>query len=109
MKRFGFKINITRAIVEIMVDADNPSDAAQLAHDIVRGRLLKAFDIADPGSVGLSTSIAAVKTDILPEEKTLTEVCEHCGKSTPKEDWGPGRITCPACHKRPLTVAERTK
>lgn len=25
--------------------------------------------------------------------------CSHCGVSSPKDAWGPGRITCPRCRK----------
>ena len=26
-------------------------------------------------------------------------LCLHCGQTAPKDDWGPGRVTCPGCRK----------
>lgn len=33
------------------------------------------------------------------EERPTGYVCGHCLASSPKELWGPGRITCPRCGK----------
>jgi len=30
-------------------------------------------------------------------ERATAYSCEHCGVSSLKEEWGPGRITCPRC------------
>jgi hypothetical protein len=32
--------------------------------------------------------------------------CYHCKARTPKELWGPGRVTCPACGRRAPTAEE---
>ena len=32
--------------------------------------------------------------------------CQHCGVASLKHNWGPGRVWCPACGKRPLSSAE---
>lgn len=32
--------------------------------------------------------------------------CEHCGEQSLKEDWGPGRVVCPACGKTAPSPAE---
>ena len=48
---------------------------------------------------------------IMAGEKILRELaptytCTHCGVASPKDEWGPGRITCPACKKVAPTAAE---
>lgn len=49
---------------------------------------------------------------IMAGEKILsllapTYTCEHCEVASPKDAWGPGRITCPKCKKRALSASER--
>lgn len=34
-------------------------------------------------------------------------LCLCCRAVAPKQDWGPGRVTCPACGKKAPSVAER--
>ena len=51
---------------------------------------------------------------IMAGEKILsllapTYTCDHCGVAAPKDQWGAGRITCPACKKVALSAAERAK
>jgi hypothetical protein len=33
--------------------------------------------------------------------------CEFCTVASPKDKWGPGRITCPICHHVALSPADR--
>jgi hypothetical protein len=48
---------------------------------------------------------------IMAGEKILRELaptytCVHCGAASPKDEWGPGRITCPKCKKVAPSAAE---
>jgi hypothetical protein len=40
-----------------------------------------------------------------PDARLSTFTCYFCGKASLKEQWGPGRITCPKCQGRALEVS----
>lgn len=69
------------------------------AHTIMLGRLYPEYKFS-------------VTTDLLDNLPTITVVvpeyqCEFCNEHSPKDTWGPGRITCPVCHLKARSVAER--
>jgi hypothetical protein len=50
---------------------------------------------ASPSST--APSVLKEWRDLLLNARPTAYVCEHCGVSSLKELWGPGRITCPRC------------
>jgi hypothetical protein len=96
----------------IAVDADTDEQAIELAKLVAQNRFMKF-------SVGVSPPYPDVIVFYArpegghetcreaPEDtKTETYVCNHCKRSSPKEDFGPGRVKCPKCRMLQLSVAD---
>lgn len=39
-------------------------------------------------------------------ELAPTYTCDHCGVASPKDQWGPGRVVCPACKRHAKSAEE---
>lgn len=51
-------------------------------------------------------NISAIEAQRVPYgEPVDTQTCQHCGMQSFKDEWGPGRITCPHCTKRAFNEA----
>lgn len=44
-----------------------------------------------------------------PDDRFSTYTCTHCQAASLKTAWGPGRITCPACHKIVPAASEQSQ
>lgn len=58
------------------------------------------FWMEDDGFLSLPNAIAKLRPTV-PKY-----VCAHCGVESPKDEWGPGLVTCPRCGKFAPSAAE---
>lgn len=106
MKRFT--VEVTAQVEDtVVVDAEDADDAHDQAYDAVLQRLAcfrphKPLVDDVPNAVVETTIREGAAVDARP----ATYVCHHCNKPSPKEEWGPGWMTCPNCGKRWLSVSE---
>jgi hypothetical protein len=109
MKKYGIVV-ILEVKDCVFVDAKNDQEAANLAEE--RVAVLKEQYAQKMTQVNLLQRV--VVEDLKPDQneamRAATYTCFHCGLSSFKNEWGPGWITCPRCHKvAPSAFEQRLK
>lgn len=96
-KKFSviMRVEIERAV---LVDAENASSAEEISMRM----LAKEY-----GSDALFFPQDTLEVPL--DVRTETYVCQLCGESSAKSEWGPGRVRCPYCKKIELSVAEKSQ
>lgn len=83
---------------EIVVEAKDRVDAGSVAEMVLAA--------ARPGRLEIHSNEIEVDLEDVrlpdgpdPQARCSTYICTFCGAQRLKADWGPGRVTCPACHR----------
>jgi hypothetical protein len=91
--------------MDVVVEGEgfSTTEAAKMAASVVERRLVGMPGVRPDFEIrsGFPSPVEIDNTGA-PSE---VQVCEHCRLATPKELWGPGRMLCPKCFKRPLAAS----
>lgn len=90
----------------LVVLARGTADACKIAMDAWKRRprmwsMSMSMKVAN-ATVGFPTESASGD-----DARLSVYECDHCGRQSIKEDWGVGRVVCPACGKVAPSASER--